>query len=183
MVFMFNGLSDLSLGGYGEYGIGMRYYINDGTAIRGGVQFAKTSLTREEPDPDAEYNYMMYGVEVVYEKHLEGPCPSISPYFGAGASFAMESAEYTNWLIDDYWQEYRDGETDKGTVFGLFGVLGFEWGFANCMTLGGEYQLGFESCSGETEYDEVETRVETCDEYKDSFMGFSTASVYLSVYF
>ncbi len=44
MVFMFNGFDDLGLGGYGGYyGIGMRYYIADMTAIRGGLEFGKWS--------------------------------------------------------------------------------------------------------------------------------------------
>ncbi len=173
MVFMFSGLDDLSLGGYGgDYGIGLRYYIADGTAIRGGVQFGTESFT--DDDDDTEWGYSVYGLNAVYENHMEGPCSSISPYWGVGAGFSMYSDEYEN-SIGDTW-------TESGTGFAGFSVLGFEWGFTNCMTLGGEYQLGFWSWSGDTEYDGVEG-TDTYDEYSASFMGFSTASVYLSVYF
>lgn len=178
MVFMFNGLDDLSLGGYGgNYGIGMRYYINDGTAIRGGLQFGKWSHTEETDYPDdyedEEWNDSTFGLNVVYERHMEGPCSSVSPYWGVGAGFSMSS--------DEYKDEYGDTDTDKDTGFAGFGVLGFEWGFTNCMTLGGEYQAGFWVWSGETE--EEDAGRATVDEYGGSFMGFGTASVYLSVYF
>lgn len=179
MVFMFDGLADLGLDGYGgHYGIGMRYYIADMTAIRGGLVFGKWSETEEADMPgyeDRENTYTVYGLNAVYEKHLEGPCASISPYWGAGGAFFMSS--------DEYADEYGDGWTDKESGFGAFGVLGFEWAFTGCMTLGGEYQLGFWNWSGESEYDEDGgERTETCCKYNGSYMGFDTASVYLSVY-
>jgi hypothetical protein len=184
MVFMFNGLDDLSLGSYGgQYGVGMRYYINDGTAIRGGVQFGMSSETYESDVTgyaDDEESYTVYGLNAVYEKHMEGPCSSVSPYWGIGAGFAMDSDEYV-WAING--EGDTNSETDKTTGFAGFGVLGFEWGFSNCMTLGGEYQAGFSMWSGETESEGVVGRTETTDKYSGSFMGFSTASVYLSVYF
>ncbi|MCK4410067.1 MAG: outer membrane beta-barrel protein [Candidatus Eisenbacteria sp.] len=184
MVFMFNGFDDLSLGGYGgNYGIGMRYYIADGTAIRAGLEFGMWSETCEsdlEGYADDENNYTLYGLNAVYEKHMEGPCSSVSPYCGIGAGFAMQSDEYIYGIGSG-------GETStttyKDTGFSGFGVLGFEWAFTNCMTLGGEYELGFWKWSGETESDTVESRSQTYDKYNGSFMGFSTASVYLSVYF
>jgi hypothetical protein len=179
MVFMFNGLDDLSLGSYGgQYGVGMRYYINDGTAIRAGVQFGKWTETCESDIPgyeDTEETYSVYGLNAVYEKHMEAPCSSVSPYWGVGAGFASISEKYCD--------EYGYCITDKGTGFAGFGVLGFEWGFTNCLTLGGEYQCGFWNWSGETEYDDVESRTETRDKFSGSFMGFDVASVYLSVYF
>lgn len=185
MVFMFSGMDDLGLGGYGGYyGIGMRYYIADMTAIRGGLEFGKWSRVDESDEPDyadSENNYTVYGLNAVYEKHMEGPCASVSPYWGIGAAFALESDE-------EVWATGPDGETstttDKGTGFAGFGCLGFEWAFTNCMTLGGEYQLGFWSWSGETESDSSGgDRTETYDKYTETFMGFDTASVFLSVYF
>ena len=68
MVFMFNGFDALSLGGYGEYGAGMRYYIADYTAIRATLIFGNCSYTEEWEgyDDDYEENYSLYGVEAVY---------------------------------------------------------------------------------------------------------------------
>jgi len=173
MVFMFNGFDDLSLGAYGgNYGFGMRYYIADGTAIRGGVEFGGETDTND--DADTENAYTSYGLSAVYEKHLEGACSSVSPYWGIGASFSMFADKYTD-ADDDTW-------TDKGTGFSGFGVVGFEWGFTNCMTLGGEYQAGLSSWSTETETD-IDGDTDIFDEYSGSFIGFGAASVYLSVYF
>ena len=184
MVFMFNGLDDLSLGGYGgQYGIGMRYYIADGTAIRAGLEFGKKSETWESDSEgwaDYEENYTVYGLNAVYERHMEGPCSSVSPYWGVGAGFAMDSDEEVRATGPDGGTSTT---TDKTTAFAGFGVLGFEWGFSNCMTLGGEYQAGFWIWSGETEYDAIDDRTETRDKFNGSCMGFGTASVYLSVYF
>ncbi|MFH1689143.1 MAG: hypothetical protein ABIE42_02765 [Candidatus Eisenbacteria bacterium] len=185
MVFMFNGFDDLGLGGYGGYyGIGMRYYIADMTAIRGGIEFGQWSRVDEsdmEGYADSENNYSVMGLSAVYEKHMEGPCSSVSPYWGIGAAFAVESDEYIE-PAGAGGDTYT--ETDKGTGFAGFGCLGFEWAFTNCMTLGGEYQLGFWSWSGETEYDSSGgDRTETCCKYTQTFMGFDTASVFLSVYF
>ena len=94
MIFDFDGLADLDLDGYYSWGFGMRYYIADYTAIRGVVVFGNDSTTWESDDEgyaDEENNWSMYGVEAVYEKHLETPCPSVSPYWGLGAGIEMFS--------------------------------------------------------------------------------------------
>ncbi|MBD3348122.1 MAG: outer membrane beta-barrel protein [Candidatus Eisenbacteria bacterium] len=187
MVFMFDGLDDLDLDSYAG-GIGMRYYFGDYMAIRGGVMFDMYSETEEPcsdaPDgyPDYEYSSSAYGIELVFEKHLEGCSPSVSPYFGVGGYFRMMSSEEKDPTAteDGYG---TDVCTEDYTYLGLFGALGFEWAFTDCMTLGGEYTVGFQSMSGEEEtdyaYEGVDT--ETCEE-SGSWMGFDEASVYLSVY-
>lgn len=172
MVFMFNGLCSLSATEYDEYGVGLRYYIADGTAIRVGVQLGKNTFKYE--DFDDEYGASVYGVSAVYEKHMAGPCSSVSPYWGLGAGYTMSSDKYED-DIGDTW-------TTSGTGFEGFGVVGFEWGFTDCLTLGGEYMLGLESWSQKTESD-IAGVTDTYNEYSGTFMGFGTASVYLSVYF
>jgi opacity protein-like surface antigen len=171
MVFMFHGLCDLHLDGYDEYGIGMRYYLADGLALRGGVMFGMSSEKDESGDEDEEKTESMMGLEAVLEMHMEGPCASVSPYFGVGGAFEMDSTEYEN------WPGHTDGK-DSCTKFSGFGVAGFEWGFTNCMTLGGEYRLGFSTQSGEFEPDEGDTQ----EGPTETDFGFQTASVYLSVY-
>ena len=173
MIFMFDGLAFLSTEEYGgEYGVGMRYYISDGTALRVGVQFGKDTF--KDDDFDQEYTDSVYGASVVYEKHMAGSCSSVAPYWGIGAGFSMMSDKYED-SVGDTW-------TDSGTGFAGFGLLGFEWGFTDCLTLGGEYMLGFESWSSDTESD-IGGVTNTYNEYSGSVMGFGTASVYLSVYF
>jgi len=178
MMFSFHGFDDMHLHGYDSlYGIGLRYYIADGTAIRAGLEFGNWSRTETANDPDnyedEEESWSFYGASVVYEKHLEAPCSSISPYYGVGATFQIVSAECTD--------EYGQTDTESGTGFGGFGVLGFEWAFTNCMTFGGEYKVGFWTASGDTDVDAPGR--DTRDEWDESYMGFDTASVFLSVYF
>lgn len=169
MVFMFQGLNDLSLRGYdGEYGIGLRYYIADGTAIRGGIVLGIGSETDEQDE--VEESSSSYGLEIIYERHMESPCASVSPFWGLGGEFSSVSEEEKNNVTDD---EYRT----SGTAFGVFGVAGFEWGFTDCITLGGEYRLGFLSESGKEE-----DNGDSADLYSANFTGFGAASVYLSVY-
>jgi len=173
MVFMFNGLDDLSVEGYGgQYGFGMRYYIADGTAIRAGVQFGKDSFTNDDFDWEEDYN--IYGVNAAYERHMGAACSSVSPYWGVGAGYSAFSDKDTDSVGDT--SEY------SGSAFAGFGLLGFEWGFTDCLTLGGEYMAGFTSWSSQVETD-IGGVTNTFNEFSGSFMGFGTASVYLSVYF
>lgn len=186
MVFMFNGFDDLGLGGYpGQYGFGMRYYIADGTAIRGGVTFGKGTYTWADPDAedtdDYEEDATTWGLEAILEKHLESPCAAVSPYWGVGAG--LLSTSYTEKDPYYYYRSYEYEESSFG--FQIFGAMGFEWAFTGCMTLGGEYRLGWGSLSSECketyDYDPARDEVYECEETA-SFMGFSTASVFLSVY-
>jgi hypothetical protein len=166
MVFSFNGLDNLDLDGYGhDYGFGMRYYLSDGMALRGGVVFGMNTWTDESGEEDFETTENSLGVEAIYEMHMEGPCPSVAPFLGVGG----------NWMSYS-WENDADDKYEE-SMFGVFGVAGFEWGFADCMTLGGEYRLGFSSGS----YEESEDG-EVYDEGSVTMIGFDTVSVMLSVY-
>jgi hypothetical protein len=179
MIFMFDGFDNLSFDSfYG--GLGLRYYLGDELALRPAVYFSKYNYKLEsdtEGMTDDEYSLTDIGLELAFENHFRGPAPAVSPYWGAGGYFEWMTA------VDD--PSVPTGETgkttDKGTALGLFGMLGFEWGFTDGLTLGGEYRLGFERFSGETEIDAA--RDETVGQYSDSWIGFGTASVFLSVYF
>jgi len=191
-VFMFDGLANLDLDTYAG-GIGMRYYFADYLAIRGGLHFDMVSETiepcSEDPDgyPDEEFSSTDIGIQLVLEKHLD-PCSSVSPYIGVGGGFHTYSEEMKDptEYYDDDTSEYTFGTdvcTYDQTLLTIFGVAGFEWAFTDCMTLGGEYQLGFESASGthETDYADPNWDTETCDA-SGTWMGFGEASVFLSVY-
>ena len=172
LVFMFSGFDNLQVDGYGgQYGFGLRYYIADGTAIRGGVQFGKDAFKDDDFDWESDYN--VYGVNAAYEKHMGAACSSVSPYWGVGAGYSAFADKDTDGVGDTV--EY------SGSSFAGFGLLGFEWGFTDCMTFGGEYLAGFTSWSSqfETDIGGVST---TTNEYSGTFMGFGAASVYLSVY-
>jgi opacity protein-like surface antigen len=183
MIFMFRGLDRLGLKGYGDcWGVGMRYYISDMNALRGGVIFGNdkyTDKSQVEGGDDYEYTESEYGVDINYERHLEAPCKSVSPYLGAGIGyFSWKSEEpYAGEAARDY-----DKYTQKQSGFDVHALAGFEWGFTDCMTLGGEYMLGFSSGSYKEEANYVGGDTSTLSEQDHSWMGFGTASVYLSVY-
>jgi hypothetical protein len=181
MVFSFQGLSELDVDGPHPWGVGMRYYIADYTAIRATLIFGNCSYTEEWDgyDDDYEESYSLYGVEAVYEKHLESPCASVVPYWGIGGGFEMWTDETIT--PDGYRETYT--ETESGTAFYFFGALGFEWAFTDCLTLGGEYQAGFWTGSGDTEYEYPGGDSETCCEWSETCMGFDDSSeLYLAVY-
>ncbi|MBN2564421.1 MAG: outer membrane beta-barrel protein [Candidatus Eisenbacteria bacterium] len=187
MVFTFHGFDNLGATGYSDYGFGMRYYLSDGMAVRAGLTFGMMNV-KEDPcetydDPDdveSKLEGKLYGVEAVLEMHLEGPCASVSPYLGVGGGYTTGSVEYTDWTIEKKWgdDEYLDGVTDKTSAYKAFGVAGFEWAFTSCMTFGGEYRLGLEGLTEETEEEGVAGSWKTTT----TATGFSTASVFLSVY-
>jgi Outer membrane protein beta-barrel domain len=180
MIFKFEGLADLDLHGVGDcWGVGMRYYISDMNAIRAGLIFGNDKVTlkaQEEGEDDLEDTESEYGVEIGYERHLEAPCASVSPYLGAGLTYYNWKDEYPMLGTREYAKET---ETESG--FDLHAMAGFEWGFTECMTLGGEYQLGFFSGSYKDE-GSYQGNTTTFQEDDYSWMGFSTAALYLSVY-
>ena len=75
-----------------------------------------------------------------------------------------------------------DEVKDKLMSFGVGGVLGFEWGFTESLTLGGEYGLGLAIASHKVEETVGDTTTTDVDETGMS-LGISTASVFLSVTF
>jgi opacity protein-like surface antigen len=194
MVFRFSGLSNLGLSGYSSLldlgdldvpanvGVGVRYYISDGLAIRPGLDIgmASTKTKGQGGFTDAKTSGSVIGLSVAVEKHLPGPA-SVSPYMGAGAGFMMAkvTVEPSRFLPSDPGDELKT--TDKATMFNVFGMLGFEWGFTESLTLGGEYRLGLNSASGSTEEEMQSAPTIKSDEISGLGVGFGTASVYLSV--
>jgi opacity protein-like surface antigen len=169
VVFQFSGLSNL---GVSEYmgGIGMRYYIQDDLALRPGINIGIGTAKDKQQDPERKTTDTTFGLNLTLEKHMAGAA-SISPYIGARAGFDYSKDK----------NEQGDNEsTDKRTGFGVAGVLGFEWGFTESLTLGGEYALGVRSGSREVEVKTGSTTETTRDESSMDF-GISTASVFLSV--
>jgi hypothetical protein len=200
IVFQFNGLSTLGVSGYdfgmggqqiistledqGENpfsglsganaGIGWRHYISDGTALRPGVTFGYASGEVKDPANSSNKTtstVQQMGVNLVLEKHrnMKGP---ISPYLGAGAGY-----DYTKFKVE---QKAEGQPTDKvelaASAFSIFGVLGFEWAFADAVTLGGEYRAGFSAASGN-----VKTDGEKTADVSATAGGIGTASLFLSV--
>lgn len=193
MVFRFSGLSNLGLTGYSNLpdlgdldiptnvGAGMRYYISDGLAIRPGLDIGMASSTEKGQggDTDDKASASMIGVSVAMERHLAGPA-NVSPYMGAGVGFTLAKATQEPSRSTPSPDFTLLKETDKATIFSLFGMLGFEWGFTESLTLGGEYRLGLNSASGSSESEYQNGPTVKGNEISGMSLGFSTASVFLS---
>ncbi len=169
MVFQFSGLSDLGLGRYSG-GVGLRYYMSDDMALRPGVQIGYSKFKDKSDDPEVETTMMNVGANITVEKHFTGG-KSISPYVGAQVGVAYGQDKDTAGDVE---------VKDKLMSFGVGGVLGFEWGFTESLTLGGEYNLGLRIASHKVEATTDSTTETTTDESGMS-LGIGTASVFLSV--
>lgn len=169
LVFQFSGLSDLGLSGY-QGGIGARYYFQDGMALRPGIDIGISSSKDKTEDPELKNTGTTLGLSLAVEKHLAG-AKSISPYIGAGAGFHYGK---------DKEEQGSAEATDKLTTVNVAALAGFEWGFTESLSLGGEYSLGFATGSHKTEHKANNTTVTTVDE-SGMMVGVSTASVFLSV--
>jgi opacity protein-like surface antigen len=193
MVFRFSGLSNLGLSGYSgmqfagnldvpaNVGVGMRYYIHDGLAIRPGLDIgmARSSEKGLGGDTDDKTSGSVIGLSVAIEKHLPGPA-NVSPYMGGGAGFGMARATSEPSRPQQPATGTMLKATDKAVAFGVFGMLGFEWGFTESLTLGGEYRLGLNVSSGSTEREFQNSPTVKSNEISGLGIGFGTASVYLS---
>jgi opacity protein-like surface antigen len=193
MVFRFSGLSSLGLSGYSSLpdlgdlevpvnvGAAVRYYISDGLAIRPGLDIGVASSSEKGSGgyTDDKTSASVIGVSAALEKHLPGPA-SVSPYMGAGFGFTMLKAtlEPSRSLPTEPGEMLK--QTSKATVLGVFAMLGFEWGFTESLTLGGEYRLGLDSASGSSEAERQNQPTVKGNEISGTRLGFSTASVYLS---
>lgn len=171
LVFMFDGLSNLGVDGYqGSYGVGMRYFLQDGLAIRPGATVAVSSQSDDSPDVTGDDpTDTWFGLSAVLEKYHDVGIASLAPWIGVGASFETAKDE-----------ERSDGDqlpNEKYTDFGAFVAAGFQWGFATGVTLGADYQAGVNISSYKMEDSDGETVVDV----STTEFGFHTASLYVSV--
>jgi opacity protein-like surface antigen len=165
LVFQFSGLSTLGVSGYqGEYGLGVRYYIQNNLAIRPGIVLDISKLKNNAVTPAAEIKDTGFGLNLAVEKHI-GAASNVSPYLGAEAGF-------------DYSKHTPAGATPvstKVTDFKVGLLAGFQWGFTDNLSLGGEYMLG--ATIGKTKTDDTPVTVDA----SNTEFGISTASVFFSV--
>jgi opacity protein-like surface antigen len=184
LVFQFSGLSNLGAGAY-KGGLGMRYYIQNGLALRPGLQVdfsaQKTKDTIHTPAwTDAKHNITGIGLDLAVEKHATG-MGSLSPYIGAEVGVSMMNDKTEPSLPATISTGTLLKATEKGMKFGIGGLAGFEWGFTEGVTLGAEYTLGLSFNTGKTEYTYQGAPVVTTGDTKGMSLGFGTASFYLSV--
>jgi hypothetical protein len=183
LVFQFSGLSNLGLNTYNG-GIGMRYYLSDGMALRPGLVFGLSGNTVKAASGNTDHKTgsASLGFNVVGEKHLSGPA-SVSPYVGVGASFLSTSTVDEPSVPTSPPTDTVTKTTVSQWSVGGLGVIGFEWAFTQSVTLGGEYQVSLVYGSGKTEAEITGRPKATANDHSSLSAGFGTASVFLSVAF
>lgn len=184
LIFGFSGLSNLGLSGHqGTYGIGARYYFQEQLAIVPGIQFglsATTTKAQADDYSDEKTGSATFGLSCAIEKHITGP-KSVSPYVGVGACFSSSATATEPSIPDNAPQNTLERTTVGEFSFGGFLMAGFQWSFAGPMTLGGEYRANLGFSSGSTEREYVDAPKQKSNETSGFNIGFSTASIFLSV--
>lgn len=160
VLFNFVGLSNLGLNGYNG-GIGGKYFISDGMAVRGmlllGIDNSTTNST-----PQFSTDRLDFGIQGGLEYHL--PLASrISPYVGGILSFES-NATTTN----------PGANKNSSTSFRLGAIGGIEYFFNSNISLSAEYQFGFTSTNNTT------SGAPGNDQFQ---LGFQTAGLTLAAYF
>ena len=162
ILFSFGGLSFLSAGTF-DGGIGARYYLSDGFAVRAGLQFTSASQTNPanpvapNTGEDGKASASALGFSGAAELHMGKA--RVIPYFGAGLSFTTTSTESKNAVTGNpppaqtTTKNRAAGETVNGTTFTggssfqVFGLLGVEFFLYKEISLSAEYRLGYMSSS------------------------------------
>jgi hypothetical protein len=154
------GFSGWSLGSY-EGGLGLRYFIADDLAIRAGIDFG---LDNQEDDrytdyidPEAndageesDYDYRWVGTSVLIEKYGDG-YHSVRIFYGGGLAYtyARDERGAANRQGDYYSISTYESKTHTMKAVAL---MGFQWYFAEHISLGGEYRLTFRQFWRDFEY-------------------------------
>jgi hypothetical protein len=160
LLFSFSGLSVLNLNSF-DGGIGGKYFLNNSTAVRGGLTFGMASQSLPaSPGPgqtgtDGSISATRLGVGGALEVHMTSS--QVQPYYGAGVGFQYTSTESKNAVIAPAAQttikNNRFGETvsgstyQGGTMLSVYAICGVEYFLNNSISLGAEYRLGFSSTS------------------------------------
>lgn len=181
LIFQFSGLSDLGLSGW-QGGVGARYYLSDDLAIRPGVDFSlgSSKVKGTSGSTDDKESDVTLGANVAIEMHRAGP-KSISPYLGAGAGFSTSKHTEEPSHASSPSSGTLLKSTTVGTAFAAFVMAGFEWGFSESLTLGGEYRAGLNFGSGHVETERQGVPTVKTNEASALGLGFGTASLFLSV--
>jgi opacity protein-like surface antigen len=180
LVFMFHGLEHLGLKSY-DGGLGFRYFLAQGLALRPGVNLALYSETDKALSPgyeDREYAEVSIDGSLVLEKYLS-PIHSVSPYVGVGVGFSSYGEAEKPVRTTGSQEETAKG---RGAFQGM-ALAGFQWYFTEAMSLGGEYRgsVRFGSCKEEAT-NSVGAKA-TTEEGSFFDLSWYAASVFFSVSF
>ena len=202
-LFTFSGLSNLGASSYNG-GIGAKFFLSNNMAVRGGVQFAHSSLDvlwTPVPVPpnsslDGYRHGTMFGISAAVEYHL---LPTrVSPYIGAGVGFSSASTEDKTPVVGNppnaqnqqVTKNLTNGETIKGiyynpgTTLNIGAIAGVEFFITKEVSLSAEYVIGYSTLSPSDQEVTLGPTTTTTPSASSSSISISNAgTLSLAVYF
>jgi opacity protein-like surface antigen len=185
LLFTVNGLGDFGVQGapagmlvyateggveFSNYnGIGFKTFISDKMALRIGLGYAGSTITRETDDGDIESSLSLLCLQPAIEYHMF-QADAVSIYTGAGVFYAKSGATEKAPDVDDV--------TYSMSSFGVAGLVGAEFYPWKNLSLAAEYQIGF--VNGSSSYDDGTDEV---DGPKAKLLGISAVGVTLAFHF
>jgi len=163
-----------------SFGVGGKYFLADGFALRAGVSFNSRSYADSLSSTG-------FGINVGFESHCR-PLYAISPYWGASIGFdhgkitdttagtiilaskkSGVNSQATNPVVS----------TTSSSGFGVSVLAGFDWFIFKNIALGSELSFGISTNSSSTTIGST-----TVDNPASTYIGFSPmGSVHVLIYF
>lgn len=191
LMFDLGGLANLSAGNY-QGGVGFKYYISNGFAVRAAVGFGMTSTTTKNPaDPvpttqesESKLSGMTFSIAPGIQYNV-ATSAAVVAYVGAQISYSMGSQTRTGNANNFNVGFSKDHEYKESTsTFGGAAFVGVEWFAWDNISLAGEYRFNFSTTSGKAESKNATTS-DSQDAPSSTAFGLSSANsanLTLSVY-
>lgn len=182
-MFSMGGLAFLSAGNYNG-GVGGKYYLSDGNALRLALGFGTTSTTTKYTGPadptraDIKNSGTAFSVSPAYLHSITSSGP-INAYIGLEAGIGIGS----NTVENPGFVNNNKNKTSSTTIMGA-ALAGVEWFPWSNISFGAEYQLGYSTTSGTNETTVAGTTTSTDAPSTNSFAlgSVSAGNLTLSVY-
>ncbi len=192
LLFDLGGLANLAAGNYGG-GLGVKYYIAPDLALRLSVGFNSSTTTTKNlltPLPPTQ----------LAESKLTHTDFTVAPAVTYNIAKVSTVAAYVGGMFDLTWsRDLRDGNSaglavgytngssyrSSSTGWGIAAILGVEWFPWENISFSGEYRLGYNHASSETESSTTAVSL-TTDGPTTSGFGLGSANsgaLTLSIYF
>jgi hypothetical protein len=192
LMFDLGGLANLSASNY-QGGLGFKYYISNGFAVRAGLGFGNSSETTKNPATtvpanqlsESKFTSMSFTIAPGIQYDLV-TANAVVAYVGAQVSFTSSNQERTG-NNAGMGVGFTQGSSYKtsASIFGAAAFVGVEWFPWENISFAGEYRFGFSSSSGKTESSSTAASASQ-DSPSTTAFGIASAnagSLTLAVYF
>ena len=192
LMFDLGGLAALSANNY-QGGLGAKYYISNGFAVRIGLGFNSSSTTTKNPaDPvpatqlsESKYSALSFTVAPGIQYNVASSAAVVA-YVGAQVAFTMGKQERDGNANSFNVGFTKDNKYKESTsTFGAAAFVGVEWFAWDNISLAGEYRFGFTSTTGDAESTAgtTSTKVDAPSTTAIGLGSGNAAALTLSVYF